>query len=302
MMSEYHLPVMPTETIDALEIKPNGVYVDVTFGGGGHSRLILEKLGTKGRLFVMDQDLDVIQNIPNDDRVTFIHSNFRYLKRMLRVEKIFEVDGILADIGVSSHQFDSSSRGFSFRFEGELDMRMNRELEKTAADIIMTYEEDALVEMFSTMGEVRNSKTLARLIVENRRKSKIRTIEEFVHLIQPAIMGSKPKYLAQVFQALRIEVNDELKALEDLLYDAYEVLKPGGIVAVITFHSLEDRIVKNFFKTGNPEGMVEQDDYGKIFRPFKVINKKPIEPGFDEIKTNNRARSAKLRVAMKIGE
>lgn len=302
MMSEYHLPVMPTETIDALEIKPNGVYVDVTFGGGGHSRLILEKLGTKGRLFVMDQDLDVIQNIPNDDRVTFIHSNFRYLKRMLRVEKIFEVDGILADIGVSSHQFDSSSRGFSFRFEGELDMRMNRELEQTAGDIITTYSEDALVEMFSTMGEVRNSKTLARLIVENRRKSKIRTIEEFIHLIQPAIMGSKPKYLAQVFQALRIEVNDELKALEDLLYDAYEVLKPGGIVAVITFHSLEDRIVKNFFKTGNPEGMVEQDDYGKIFRPFKVINKKPIEPGFDEIKTNNRARSAKLRVAMKSGE
>lgn len=301
-MSEYHLPVMPTETIDALEIKPNGVYVDVTFGGGGHSRLILEKLGTKGRLFVMDQDLDVIQNIPNDDRVTFIHSNFRYLKRMLRVEKIFEVDGILADIGVSSHQFDSSSRGFSFRFEGELDMRMNRELEQTAGDIITTYSEDALVEMFSTMGEVRNSKTLARLIVENRRKSKIRTIEEFIHLIQPAIMGSKPKYLAQVFQALRIEVNDELKALEDLLYDAYEVLKPGGIVAVITFHSLEDRIVKNFFKTGNPEGMVEQDDYGKIFRPFKVINKKPIEPGFDEIKTNNRARSAKLRVAMKSGE
>lgn len=301
-MSEYHLPVMPTETIDALEIKPNGVYVDVTFGGGGHSRLILEKLGTKGRLFVMDQDLDVIQNIPNDDRVTFIHSNFRYLKRMLRVEKVFEVDGILADIGVSSHQFDSSSRGFSFRFEGELDMRMNRELEQTAGDIITTYSEDALVEMFSTMGEVRNSKTLARLIVENRRKSKIRTIEEFVHLIQPAIMGSKPKYLAQVFQALRIEVNDELKALEDLLYDAYEVLKPGGIVAVITFHSLEDRIVKNFFKTGNPVGSIDQDDYGKIFRPFKVINKKPIEPGFDEIKTNNRARSAKLRVAKRSGE
>lgn len=301
-MNGYHLPVLLTETIEALDIKPDGTYVDVTFGGGGHSRMILERLGSKGRLFVMDQDLDTIQNIPNDERVTFIHSNFRYLKRMLRVEKVFEVDGILADIGVSSHQFDSSSRGFSFRFEGALDMRMNRELEQTAADIIMTYDEDALVEMFSTMGEVRNSKTLARLIVENRRKSKIRTIEEFIHLIQPAIMGSKPKYLAQVFQALRIEVNDELKALEDLLYDAYEVLKPDGIVAVITFHSLEDRIVKNFFKTGNPDGTIDQDDYGKIFRPFKVINKKPIEPGFDEIKTNNRARSAKLRVAMKSGE
>jgi 16S rRNA (cytosine1402-N4)-methyltransferase len=301
-MNGYHLPVLLTETIEALDIKPNGTYVDVTFGGGGHSRMILERLGSKGRLFVMDQDLDTIQNIPNDERVTFIHSNFRYLKRMLRVEKVFEVDGILADIGVSSHQFDSSSRGFSFRFEGALDMRMNRELEQTAADIIMTYDEDALVEMFSTMGEVRNSKTLARLIVENRRKSKIRTIEEFIHLIQPAIMGSKPKYLAQVFQALRIEVNDELKALEDLLYDAYEVLKPDGIVAVITFHSLEDRIVKNFFKTGNPDGTIDQDDYGKIFRPFKVINKKPIEPGFDEIKTNNRARSAKLRVAKRSGE
>jgi 16S rRNA (cytosine1402-N4)-methyltransferase len=301
-MNGYHLPVLLTETIEALDIKPNGTYVDVTFGGGGHSRMILERLGSKGRLFVMDQDLDTIQNIPNDERVTFIHSNFRYLKRMLRVEKVFEVDGILADIGVSSHQFDSSSRGFSFRFEGALDMRMNRELEQTAADIIMTYDEDALVEMFSTMGEVRNSKTLARLIVENRRKSKIRTIEEFIHLIQPAIMGSKPKYLAQVFQALRIEVNDELKALEDLLYDAYEVLKPDGIVAVITFHSLEDRIVKNFFKSGNPDGIIDQDDYGKIFRPFKVINKKPIEPGFDEIKTNNRARSAKLRVAKRSGE
>jgi len=301
-MNGYHLPVLLTETIEALDIKPNGTYVDVTFGGGGHSRMILERLGSNGRLFVMDQDLDTIQNIPNDERVTFIHSNFRYLKRMLRVEKVFEVDGILADIGVSSHQFDSSSRGFSFRFEGALDMRMNRELEQTAADIIMTYDEDALVEMFSTMGEVRNSKTLARLIVENRRKSKIRTIEEFIHLIQPAIMGSKPKYLAQVFQALRIEVNDELKALEDLLYDAYEVLKPDGIVAVITFHSLEDRIVKNFFKTGNPDGTIDQDDYGKIFRPFKVINKKPIEPGFDEIKTNNRARSAKLRVAKRSGE
>ena len=301
-MNGYHLPVLLTETIEALDIKPDGTYVDVTFGGGGHSRMILERLGSKGRLIVMDQDLDTIQNIPNDERVTFIHSNFRYLKRMLRVEKVFEVDGILADIGVSSHQFDSSSRGFSFRFEGALDMRMNRELEKTAADIIMIYEEDALVEMFSTMGEVRNSKTLARLIVENRRKSKIRTIEEFVHLIQPAIMGSKPKYLAQVFQALRIEVNDELKALEDLLYDAYEVLKPDGIVAVITFHSLEDRIVKNFFKTGNPDGTIDQDDYGKIFRPFKVINKKPIEPGFDEIKTNNRARSAKLRIAKRSGE
>lgn len=301
-MIPYHLPVLPKETIDVLDINPSGVYVDVTFGGGGHSKLILEKLGRDGRLIVMDQDLDVIQNIPDDNRITFIHSNFRYLKRMLRVENVVEVDGILADIGVSSHQFDSSHRGFSFRFEGDLDMRMNRETALAAADIIMTYEQESLIEMFSGLGEVRNAKTLAGLIVSIRRKSKIKTIEEFIYGIQPAIIGNKPKYLAQVFQALRIEVNDELGALKDLLYDSYEVLKKDGVIAVITFHSLEDRIVKNFFKTGNAEGRIDKDEYGKIFKPFTLINKKPIEPGWEEIKVNNRARSAKLRAARKSGE
>jgi len=296
-MQEYHLPVLPRETIDALDIKPSGIYVDVTFGGGGHSKMILEKLGHDGRLYVMDQDLDVIGNIPDDDRVVFIHSNFRYMRRMLRVEGVSQVDGILADIGVSSHQFDTGERGFSFRFEGDLDMRMNRNQPVTAAEIISDYSESALVEMFSGLGEVRNAKTLAKLIVDIRSKRKIKTIEELVYCIQPAIMGNKAKYLAQVFQALRIEVNDELKALEDLLCDAVDVLKPGGIMAVITFHSLEDRIVKNFFKTGNAEGSVEKDEYGHISRPFIPINKKPIEAGQEELKINQRARSAKLRAA-----
>ncbi len=296
-MQEYHLPVLPRETIDALDIKPSGIYVDVTFGGGGHSKMILEKLGHDGRLYVMDQDLDVIGNIPDDDRVVFIHSNFRYMRRMLRVEGVSQVDGILADIGVSSHQFDTGERGFSFRFEVDLDMRMNRNQPVTAAEIISDYSESALVEMFSGLGEVRNAKTLAKLIVDIRSKRKIKTIEELVYCIQPAIMGNKAKYLAQVFQALRIEVNDELKALEDLLCDAVDVLKPGGIMAVITFHSLEDRIVKNFFKTGNAEGSVEKDEYGHISRPFIPINKKPIEAGQEELKINQRARSAKLRAA-----
>lgn len=301
-MQDYHLPVLLRETIDVLDIKPSGIYVDVTFGGGGHSKLILEKLGNDGRLYVMDQDLDVIGNIPDDDRVVFIHSNFRYLRRMLRVEDVSQIDGILADIGVSSHQFDTGERGFSFRFEGDLDMRMNRNQPITAAEIISDYSEGALVEMFSGLGEVRNAKTLAKLIVDIRSKRKIKTIEELVYCIQPAIMGNKAKYLAQVFQALRIEVNDELKALEDLLCDAVDVLKPGGIMAVITFHSLEDRIVKNFFKTGNAEGSVEKDEYGHVSRPFIPINKKPIEAGQGELKINQRARSAKLRAARRNGE
>lgn len=300
-MNAYHLPVLPVETIDVLNIHPAGVYVDVTFGGGGHSRLILERLGPDGRLYVLDQDLDVIGNIPGDNRVIFIHSNFRYLKRMLRVEGVTQVDGILADIGVSSHQFDSGERGFSFRFEGDLDMRMNQGQKLTAAEVIMTYDEAEMLEMFSTLGEVRNAKSLVRTIADARSKRKIRAIEEFIHSIEPAIMGNRAKYLAQVFQALRIEVNDELKALEDLLYDAYDVLKPCGVAAIISFHSLEDRIVKNFFKTGNVEGKMEQDEYGHIFRPFTLINKKPIEAGAAELKANNRARSAKLRAAIKNG-
>lgn len=298
-MDVYHLPVLLEETIDALAIDPDGIYVDVTFGGGGHSKEILKKLGKKGRIYVFDQDLESVQNVPDDERMIFIHSNFRHLKRMLRVEGVRQIDGLLADIGVSSHQFDKGERGFSFRFQGDLDMRMNQNQQLTAADVIMTYSENDLTEMFQTLGEVRNTKTLVKCITEARLKLKIKTIEEFVHSIEPVIKGSRAKYLAQVFQALRIEVNDELGALEDMLNDAFEVLKPGGRIAVISFHSLEDRIVKNFFKTGNVEGELDKDEYGNIYRPFEIITKKPIEAKAAELKINNRARSAKLRVARK---
>lgn len=298
-MEVYHLPVLLDETIDALRIIPNGIYVDVTFGGGGHSRAIMERLDKDGRIYVLDQDLDTVKNVPEDERMVFIHSNFRHLKRMLRVEGINAVDGILADIGVSSHQFDKGERGFSFRFQGDLDMRMNQGQKLTAADVIMTYSEEDLTEMFQTLGEVRNTKTLVKCIAEARIKMKIKTIEEFIHSIESVIMGNRAKYLAQVFQALRIEVNDELAALEEMLNDAYDVLKEGGILAVISFHSLEDRIVKNFFKTGNVDGELEKDDYGNISRPFEILTKKPIEAKSAELKVNNRARSAKLRAARK---
>ncbi len=298
-MDVYHLPVLLEETIEALEIDPDGIYVDVTFGGGGHSSEILKKLDRNGRIYVFDQDLEAVQNVPDDERMIFIHSNFRHLKRMLRVEGVRQIDGLLADIGVSSHQFDKSERGFSFRFQGDLDMRMNRNQQLTAADVIMTYSEDDLTEMFQTLGEVRNTKTLVKCIAEARLKLKIRTIEEFVHSIDPVIKGNRAKYLAQVFQALRIEVNDELGALEEMLNNGFEVLKPGGRIAVISFHSLEDRMIKNFFKTGNVEGELDKDEYGNIYRPFEIITKKPIEATEAELKINNRARSAKLRVARK---
>jgi 16S rRNA (cytosine1402-N4)-methyltransferase len=301
-MDVYHLPVLLEETIEALNINPSGIYVDVTFGGGGHSRAILEKLNEKGRIYVLDQDLESVQNVPDDERMIFIHSNFRHLKRMLRVEGVTKVDGILADIGVSSHQFDKGERGFSFRFQGDLDMRMNQAQKLTAADVIMTYGEEELTDLFQNLGEVRNTKTLVKCITDARLKLKIKTIEEFIHSIESVIKGNRAKYLAQVFQALRIEVNDELRALEEMLNDAYDVLKEGGTLAVISFHSLEDRIVKNFFKTGNVEGELDKDDYGNIYRPFEIITKKPIEAKQAELKINNRARSAKLRVARKSEE
>ena len=301
-MDVYHLPVLLEETIEALNINPCGIYVDVTFGGGGHSRAILEKLDKNGRIYVLDQDLEAVQNVPDDERIIFIHSNFRHLKRMLRVEGVTQVDGILADIGVSSHQFDKGERGFSFRFQGDLDMRMNQAQKLTAADVIMTYSEEELTDLFQNLGEVRNTKTLVKCIADGRIKMKIKTIEEFIHCIESVIKGNRAKYLAQVFQALRIEVNDELIALEEMLNDAYDVLKEGGTLAVISFHSLEDRIVKNFFKTGNVEGDLEKDDYGNIYRPFTIITKKPIEASQAELKINNRARSAKLRVARKSEE
>lgn len=301
-MDVYHLPVLLEETIEALNINPSGIYVDVTFGGGGHSRAILEKLDENGRIYVLDQDLEAVQNVSEDERMIFIHSNFRHLKRMLRVEGVTQVDGILADIGVSSHQFDKGERGFSFRFQGDLDMRMNQAQKLTAADVVMTYSEDELTDLFQNLGEVRNTKTLVKCICEGRLKMKIKTIEEFIHCIESVIKGNRAKYLAQVFQALRIEVNDELTALEEMLNDAYDILKENRTLAVISFHSLEDRIVKNFFKTGNVEGELEKDDYGNIYRPFTIITKKPIEASQAELKINSRARSAKLRVARKSEE
>ncbi|MDE3253861.1 MAG: 16S rRNA (cytosine(1402)-N(4))-methyltransferase RsmH, partial [Bacteroidota bacterium] len=244
----YHIPVLYHETLDGLAIQPDGVYVDCTFGGGGHSKGILEQLSAKGRLIAFDQDADAQKNIPDDDRVLFVPQNFRHLQRMLRLHKISAVDGILADLGVSSHQFDEGDRGFSIRFSGPLDMRMDRRQGNTAAVIIQTYPEAQLHKLFEQYGEVTNSKTLAKHIVQERKHLQSETIEQFKAMISPVVKGNPNKYLAQVFQALRIEVNDEMGALKDMLQQIPAVLKPGGRVAIITFHSIEDRVVKNFFR------------------------------------------------------
>lgn len=296
----YHEPVLASESIDALAIRPEGIYVDATFGGGGHSRLILERLGEKGRLLGFDQDEDALANVPDDGRFTFVLHNFRFLKRFLRLHRIQEVDGILADLGVSSHQLDVAERGFSYRFEAALDMRMNRQQDKTAATVVNTYDEGALQEVFSRYGEVRNAKTLAQRIAEERKQLPITTIGRFLAVAEPVIRGHRARYLSQVFQALRIEVNEEMGALQDFLLQSLEVLKTGGRLGVITYHSVEDRMVKNFLKAGNFEGQQEKDFYGNIQRPFKVLTKKAIVPAGDEVRQNPRARSARLRVAEKI--
>ncbi len=283
-----------------MEIKPDGVYVDVTFGGGGHSREILSRLSEKGRLYVLDQDTDAIRNVPDDERVTFIHSNFRYVRQMLRVEGVSCIDGLLADLGVSSWQFDTATRGFSYRMDGPLDMRMNIESAVTAYDVIMRYSEDRLQQVFSEYGEVRNAKTLARHIIQNRERLRPVKTTEFLQLIEPVIFGNRQKYLAQVFQSLRIEVNQEMEVIRQLLIETVKVLKVGGVMAMITFHSLEDRLVKNFFKTGNFDGILARDKYGNIQKPLEAINKKPVEASEDEIRRNSRARSAKLRAARKL--
>jgi 16S rRNA (cytosine1402-N4)-methyltransferase len=296
----YHEPVLLHETVDLMEIKPDGVYVDVTFGGGGHSREILSRLSEKGRLYVLDQDTDAIRNVPDDERVTFIHSNFRYVRQMLRVEGVSCIDGLLADLGVSSWQFDTATRGFSYRMDGPLDMRMNIESAVTAYDVIMRYSEDRLQQVFSEYGEVRNAKTLARHIIQNRERLRPVKTTEFLQLIEPVIFGNRQKYLAQVFQSLRIEVNQEMEVIRQLLIETVKVLKVGGVMAMITFHSLEDRLVKNFFKTGNFDGILARDKYGNIQKPLEAINKKPVEASEDEIRRNSRARSAKLRAARKL--
>lgn len=297
----YHIPVLLNEVIENLTIKPDGVYVDCTFGGGGHSRAILQRLNQNGRLIAFDQDEDARPNIPNDDRVLFIPNNFRYLHRFLRLNGREEVDGIVADLGVSSHQFDEAERGFSIRFNASLDMRMDQRQTKTAADVLSTYSEQQLHKLFEQYGEVTNSKTLAKTIVEVRRTTSLKTIENLKNVLSPVVKGNPNKYLAQVFQALRMEVNDEMGALKEMLEQSPSVLKQGGRIAVITFHSIEDRIVKTFFKDNTFEAPEENPfattERKKVLRP---VNKKPIVASYQEIKQNPRARSAKLRVAEKI--
>ncbi len=296
--NDYHIPVLLHESIDALNIKSDGIYVDCTFGGGGHSREILKKLGSNGKLFVFDQDEDAEKNIPDDSRIVFIRQNFRHLQKFLRVHKCNAVDGILADLGVSSHQFDEAERGFSIRFDANLDMRMDHRQNIKAADIIASYDEQRLQKMFEVYGEVTNAKTLSKLIVEKRKTTSILTINQFKQAIQEIVKGNPNKYLAKVFQALRIEVNDEIGALKDMLEQTIKLLAPNGRIAIITFHSLEDRIVKNFFKTGTIHEVEVDDVFGtRPESPLKVITKKPIEASATELKRNTRSRSAKLRIA-----
>lgn len=298
--SDYHVPVLYQESLDGLAIRPEGVYVDCTFGGGGHSRGILERLGPSGRLYAFDQDSDARQNLPDDARVTFLPHNFRHLSRMLRLHHVQQVNGILADLGVSSHQFDQPERGFSTRYTGDLDMRMDQRQTLTAFDIVSTYSEQQLHKLFEQYGEVTNAKTLARTIVDIRRQVSLKSTQNFKTALSGVVKGNPNRYFSQVFQALRIEVNDELGALKELLQQMPALLLPGGRAAVITFHSLEDRIVKNFFKRGSFE---DEDDlldpYGQSrTNPLlKVITRKPITPGEKELKLNPRARSAKLRIA-----
>jgi 16S rRNA (cytosine1402-N4)-methyltransferase len=297
---EYHNPVLAAESIEALNIQAAGTYVDATFGGGGHARLILHALGEKGHLFGFDQDEDAQRNALNDPRFTFVPHNFRYLRRFLRLHGSTEVDGILADLGVSSHQLNEAERGFSFRFDTHLDMRMNQQGERNAADILASYTEAELQNMFGTLGEVRNSRTLAQAIVRERQVRPLRSISDLLAILDPLVRGQRNRYLAQVFQALRMEVNDEVGALEEFLEQCLQVLKPGGRLVVIAYHSIEDRLVKNFMKTGKADGQMEQDFYGNISRPFEVITRKAMLPGEVEQKANPRSRSAKMRVAVKL--
>ena len=295
----YHVPVLLEESGSGLNIDPDGVYLDLTFGGGGHSREILKRL-KDGCLIGFDQDSDALANVPDDSRFIFVNHNFRYLRNFLRYCGYDEADGILADLGVSSHEFDEAGRGFSFRFDAELDMRMNQRSRLKATDILNTDSEENLIRIFRNYGEVDNVRRLVDLIVNARTGKMITRSEEFLQVIAPCVPKQKEKkYLAQVYQALRIEVNGELEALEDMLKEAERALRPGGRLVVITYHSLEDRIVKNFLKSGNFEGKVEKDFYGHVKRNFELVNRKVIVPSEEEIERNPRARSAKLRIAEK---
>lgn len=301
-MSEYHEPVMLQQCLDGLAIKPNGIYVDLTFGGGGHSKAILEKL-TDGKLFGFDQDQDAEGNAEAIDHpgFEFVQANFRFVKKYLKLYRIKEVDGVLADLGVSSHQFNKAERGFSTRFDAELDMRMDQHAPVSAKEVINEYSEADLHKIFGLYGEVRNAKTLASAIVSARANAPINTIGELKEILQKfAKRGRENKYYAQVFQALRIEVNEELKALEEALLQMEDLIKPGGRLVVMSYHSLEDRLVKNFINKGRLDGVEEKDFYGNVLKPFKAINRKPITAGENELASNNRARSAKLRIAERL--
>lgn len=297
----YHVPVLLNESIDGLAIKPDGIYVDVTFGGGGHSKEILRRLGKKGHLYSFDQDHDAEKNIVNDDRFTFVRSNFRYLKNWMRYYGVDHIDGLLADLGVSSHHFDDETRGFSFRFDAPLDMRMNKRAGTTAAEILNNYDEEQLADIFYIYGELKNARKIAATITKARNEKRIETTDDFLHMTEKLFQREREKKeMAKMFQALRIEVNHEMDALKEMLNGAMETLCEGGRLSVITYHSLEDRIVKNMMKAGNVEGKVKQDFFGRIEAPFHLVNNKVIVPSDEEQQQNPRSRSAKLRVAEKI--
>lgn len=299
---EYHVPVLADECVDHLQLRPGGIYVDVTFGGGGHSRLILDRADDDPiRLFGFDQDEEAAANANfEDNRFTFVAANFRHFKRYLRLYGVTQIDGLLADLGVSSHQFDQAERGFSFRFDANLDMRMGKTADRSAADVVNQYSVEDLQKVLGEYGEVRNARTLAQAIVAAREEQSIATINDLLRIVDPLVRGQRPRYLAQVFQALRIEVNDEMGALRELFEQATEVLKPGGRLVVLSYHSLEDRMTKNFLRNGNAEGKMSKDFYGNIDRPYKLITRKPLQPSKEEQARNPRSRSAKLRVGERI--
>lgn len=297
----YHVPVLLRESVDGLDIRPQGVYVDVTFGGGGHSREILSRLKDGGRLYGFDQDADAENNIPADPRFTFVRSNFRYLRNWMRYYGVQQIDGLLADLGVSSHHFDDETRGFSFRFDAPLDMRMNKRSGITAADVLNGYTEEQLADVFYLYGELKNSRRIAAVIAKRRSEKPLLTTQDLIDATTPLYKREREKKdMARLFQALRIEVNSEMTALKDMLAAATSVIRPGGRLAVITYHSLEDRIVKNFMRSGNAEGHAEQDFFGRTAAPFRLVNNKVMTPDSDEQQANPRSRSAKLRIAEKL--
>ncbi len=303
MQTTYHVPVLLKESVDGLNIEEGGVFVDVTFGGGGHSREVYSRLDEKGHLYSFDQDADAEKNAEGFDegKFTFVRSNFRFLKNFLKYYGVEQIDGLLADLGVSSHHFDDSERGFSFRFEGKLDMRMNQRAGNTAADVVNGYDEKQLADIFYLYGELKQSRKIAAAIVKARAQKKIETIGDFMEVVKPFFKSEREKKeMAKVFQALRIEVNHEMDALREMLNAATEMLRPGGRLVVITYHSLEDRIVKNLMKTGNVEGKEDKDFFGRVKTPFRLVNRQVIVPSEEEMAVNPRSRSAKLRIAEKI--